>query len=826
MQVKLIPIPGSGLDEINIKDQVFPIGRNHSPFQSYRPSVVGQLSRRHARIFNENGQFFIVDTGSRNGTTVNGQKLDDQPAVITNGDLISFSDKLTYNLVVNNQENSDGTDFDADAEACLTLTPTDENLEPIVIQRYPFLVSKTDQVFAKFSDKYGQDIRYLSRRHAYFSAKNGIVSVEDLGSTNGTYVNEQRLSDSPVVLNNGDIVGFGGKRFVYSVKIDIQYPVKEENSEVVNNEIETRLRESFDEQKTTFVASANSFLDIFCAEEEEIETPVNEEINADIDNPDEGPKPAKTPIGLFYRKAKIFLQQAIAALSEDKANIHRSRNRRIIALSLVLIIAVGIGFYWKGATKRNIQELMETANYERGLGLANEYLEKHPEDTDVQKIAIEALLKSRIPEWVSFIERNEYSNARDLITTHSEDITANNNQSAALIAILNWIANLDSFVHDRGGVDSPLIIFHHEEAITSLLDWWELDKEANRKSLRLIVNTVPQFKPIRDQTFSSLRTLQNEKSVYLNAIEQLKSDISEKMASNQTKELSSILDKFEKKYSRIQGIERVRSDWQNYRALEEAIDSKNLRVINAILANSPLTITLFKDKFRDLAAEKLPPLKYRELYAQSSEAWRNGNIEKALELLSQPGGLVWQEFSIPELNRKKDINERFKVLGSSIDTDRYGEDLMEFYSLLDEHEDVYFIDAIAPEVKNHQKTASDKADKEMELAQKAWNTYIANGGITGVQRVEGRVSEAFRNQAKNLSNAFIHAERGIRLYQAVDVDYTPDWKKLYDEILRAIKLQRRRLNEKKMALEPAILQAKLKLIAEPSNLITNESEEP
>jgi hypothetical protein len=47
-----------------------------------------------------------------------------------------------------------------------------------------------------------------SRRHARFSVQGGQVVVEDLGSTNGTYVNEQPIS-SPRTLRPGDKVRLG-----------------------------------------------------------------------------------------------------------------------------------------------------------------------------------------------------------------------------------------------------------------------------------------------------------------------------------------------------------------------------------------------------------------------------------------------------------------------------------------------------------------------------------------------------------------------------------------------------------------------------------------
>lgn len=49
---------------------------------------------------------------------------------------------------------------------------------------------------------------YVSARHARFSLMGQNLFVEDLGSTNGTLVNGQRISD-PVALNNNDVINVG-----------------------------------------------------------------------------------------------------------------------------------------------------------------------------------------------------------------------------------------------------------------------------------------------------------------------------------------------------------------------------------------------------------------------------------------------------------------------------------------------------------------------------------------------------------------------------------------------------------------------------------------
>jgi hypothetical protein len=53
---------------------------------------------------------------------------------------------------------------------------------------------------------------YLSSRHARVANDDGELSIEDLGSTNGTYVNEE-LVKGRVLIERGDIVQVGGVLF-------------------------------------------------------------------------------------------------------------------------------------------------------------------------------------------------------------------------------------------------------------------------------------------------------------------------------------------------------------------------------------------------------------------------------------------------------------------------------------------------------------------------------------------------------------------------------------------------------------------------------------
>lgn len=55
---------------------------------------------------------------------------------------------------------------------------------------------------------------FVSKKHLIITKDEDQYFIEDTGSSNGTYVNKQRLVDA-VKLNNGDIIGIGDLEFIY-----------------------------------------------------------------------------------------------------------------------------------------------------------------------------------------------------------------------------------------------------------------------------------------------------------------------------------------------------------------------------------------------------------------------------------------------------------------------------------------------------------------------------------------------------------------------------------------------------------------------------------
>ena len=174
------------------------IGR-HAPEDEGRLGDDPEISRRHARVSRgADGRLAIEDLGSANGTYVNGERID-APRTLEHGDLIRVG--TTVLEVTDGSSEPPGAAVAASAVLVVTagnaigrrLDLADE----LVVGRR-----------AEGEGRLGDDPA-LSRRHARLTrSASGEVTIEDLGSANGTFVNGERVRDRRV-LALGDSIRLG-----------------------------------------------------------------------------------------------------------------------------------------------------------------------------------------------------------------------------------------------------------------------------------------------------------------------------------------------------------------------------------------------------------------------------------------------------------------------------------------------------------------------------------------------------------------------------------------------------------------------------------------
>jgi two-component system, cell cycle response regulator len=96
----------------------------------------------------------------------------------------------------------------ADAPACMVVLYGGELGRRTELPQHGITIGRDDD------NAIHVELHTMSRRHARLFVADGKHHIEDLGSTNGTFVNEQELS-CPTQLRNGDLVRCGGAVFKF-----------------------------------------------------------------------------------------------------------------------------------------------------------------------------------------------------------------------------------------------------------------------------------------------------------------------------------------------------------------------------------------------------------------------------------------------------------------------------------------------------------------------------------------------------------------------------------------------------------------------------------
>lgn len=618
--VVLKPVSHPEIGDIRIENDLFAIGRAEPPFASARAEIVAELSRRHAKLFIENGAAYIADLGSKNGTMLNGRDVREKPQVLQDGDELRFAGVLACRVALvpcpANRALRDAR------SVVLTLTPerTDLGLEPIVVTSFPFLVSKTDETFTRYRDAYPHQVNYLSRRHAHVFAENGEIFVEDLGSTNGTFVDGTRLEERAVRLEDGALLAFGGNHFAYRVGIrrgSVADPTLTQMQAQARTQIEVPADAAqrgepanagsaavptatplADMDRTTFIAAPHSFLDIFC-----VDPTGTQEDGASRGTAASQSSGAAHEAPRRRGAIATFIDELSIALGGNAAPDMR-RIGRWGAVAFALVCALAATLYLRGSPQRDMRALMAAGRFDAAAQLANGYLARHPGDAAFEAAGAEALIKAKVPGWLAALKANAFDRARAM-AAEMQGLASHNREAAPLIAELVWMGELESFWRGRGGSDAPIRIYRDEVPITSLIARWNDDPNEHQRALEQILSYLPAFSEPYADALSHLRKLQTDDSVYVAALERLKAAIEAALNDAGTDRLDALpamIDDYGERYPRLAGLSLLRDDLRAYRQIERDARAGRAQAAADELASVHFATPLFQARIPKLRA--------------------------------------------------------------------------------------------------------------------------------------------------------------------------------------------------------------------------------
>lgn len=228
------------VDQHKVKE-VFPITGNAMILGRATGDILiedSEVSSRHCTIFLSGGVLHLQDYGSRNGTYVNGKRVEKMK--LQDGDLIRLG-SVEFRVATSQAEELEFLDpmsivenWKQTLEHSNRKIFADDNITELVGREWEQCLRDV-QLKMTIESKDGRLVNHLvpdseltvgrsgmvpllaeddeaSRRHArFFVDSRGKVCVEDLGSANGTFVNEEKLSAARELVPT-DIVRLGKTR--------------------------------------------------------------------------------------------------------------------------------------------------------------------------------------------------------------------------------------------------------------------------------------------------------------------------------------------------------------------------------------------------------------------------------------------------------------------------------------------------------------------------------------------------------------------------------------------------------------------------------------
>ena len=828
MRLTLIAPNHPELEPIRLTEGMLPIGRDEEPFASYPGDLSVQLSARHARVFLEQGNFYVSDLGSSNGSLLNGKPVHESPMPIKAGDVLALGE-LQFIAGIDADAGTGGVQ----PELILDPMDGDADLTRLVITRFPLLIGKSSEPMVQFGERHPNELLFLSRRHAHLYTRDGRVFVEDLGSTNGTYVSAKRLEDRPHCLEDGETLAFGGDFFSYRVGLPGSdatppgaveaatdddagktrilsregtprtTPVEVEPESEPKSPPEPESAPRYEAGKTTFVSSPTSFLEIFCSDE---------------DTADPGDAAGKDEPKNRVGGAKIG---PAGASGRSGAAGSRTWIIALLLLGIAALIGAAVYLFPKGQ-EQELKELIKADRLEQAARLGDRWLGGTQDKGSLQPLATEALMKYVAVPWMRHVKQGEFAEAAGLLE-QAKPLTGNNPVGADMLEVLGWAGRLEAFFAERKGAASRIAIYRDEQAIRDIVDYWESDRIGKQRVLDRITVYVPDFSEFSSRTQSHLRALRTSEAIYLKAIGELSAEIEKGLresaganAADRGKRLDALAErirKFSVKYPNVVGLEALEQDLSAYRKLALLLDEKDPSSLSAHLESKSPRTPPFQRHREWMLREHLPPDAFSAEFGEALRAWRAGEAEQAIGLLTRIEANDWNGLARTRRKHFETVFSAHRKLDESKATPGHGDRIVAFHRMLNA-DDSYYRELLSADFAAEKKSIIELADRALVAARGAWDAYLDQGGIDGGMRIERKLSDAYKAQAGRLMEALRQVNEGGGLYSSLGETPGAAERSLASEIRLEVKRQRSWLEELSSIMGPRVTRGKLALLSE------------
>ena len=544
-------------------------------------------------------------------------------------------------------------------------------LQPIIVTQFPFLISKADATFARYRESHAQQVNFLSRRHAHVFLKRGMPQVEDLGSTNGTFVNGRRLDEHATPLEDGDTIGFGGRFFVYRIALQkeevatdptltcytgialqpnaiqrgtpglpdaVVIPDVSDVADVPGKSQPMR----FDVDRTTFIGAPNSFLDIFCVDSAPAvdgqavaaidgsgrREPMLYTAQTGLQSGDSGTATAGPINGAAVPTGSSGDATAAPGAAARRGGAHRRRSQ--IGL-LAGQVVTALSARDRARLRKAAIACAAGVFLASGVGLAAHLLAG--DERKIRTLAAAGSFDQAVRAADRYLAQHPEDTDMRALATQSwlkafvpqwllAATAGDAGRTAAVLKTMRGAAqhNPDAIPLLRElewigeldgyigpGTEAQIRMDADEHRIARLLEQWDADLARHQRAAGTIAAQVPAFRDAYAAALSRLRRLQGDSAVYLAAIARLKITVAAQLNNDHPETIGPLIASYAEKYPRLAGLERIEADTQQYLRLQATLQNGRLGAVVSQLERTQFATPLFQARLQALVAARRLP---------------------------------------------------------------------------------------------------------------------------------------------------------------------------------------------------------------------------